>query len=304
MTTISCCVVLAEGQQARLREGASNWEVRFQHPTAPSDCPPVIFGNPEPDVVTANRALRWIQLESVGFGEYADLDWSRPGGTVQVTNLAGFFADPVAETALAGILAIGRGIDRLATLKQRAEWVGDPLREDFRLLKGKSVFLFGYGAINRRLAELMSPFDCRMTHLASGWTDDALDRALSEADIVVATVPDLPATRNVFDHKRLARMKPGAIFCNFGRGSLVDEDALAEALEAGLLGGSVIDVTKDEPLPSDHRLWRCPNTIIAQHSGGGTTDELDRKIDVFIANLARYRAGSPLAGLVDFAKGY
>ncbi len=303
MTSIACCVVLSDEQQSRLQEGAKDWDVRFQDPAETSGRP-VIFGNPEPDVVAGNPALRWIQLESVGFGEYADLDLTRPSGTVQITNLAGFFADPVAETVLAGILALGRGIDRLAVLQQRAEWVGDPLREDLRLLRGASVLLFGYGAINRRVAELLAPFGCRIDHLASSWTGDALDAALADADILIATAPDTARTRGLFDQPRLARMKPGAFFCNFGRGSLVDEAALADALDTGQLGGAVIDVTEDEPLPVDHAFWRCPNTIVTQHSGGGTADELDRKIDVFLDNLARYRAGEPLEGLVDFAKGY
>ena len=303
MTFISCCVVLASDQQTRLQNGAGDWDVKFQDPAEPSDCP-VVFGNPEPDVVAANPMLRWMQLESVGFGEYADLDLTRPDGAVQITNLAGFFADPVAETILAGILALGRGIDRLAVLQRQTEWVGDPLREDLRLLKGAGVLLFGYGAINRRVAELLAPFGCRIDHLASGWTGGALDAALAGADILIATAPDTAKTRGLFDGARLARMKPGAVFCNFGRGSLVDETALAEALCSGHLGGAVIDVTEDEPLPVDHAFWRCPNTIVTQHSGGGTADELDRKIDVFLDNLARYRAGDLLEGLVDFAKGY
>ncbi|MGH1482947.1 MAG: D-2-hydroxyacid dehydrogenase [Geminicoccales bacterium] len=303
MTSISCCVVLSGEQQSRLWQGAGDWDIQFQDPAEASDCP-VVFGNPEPPVVTGNHALRWMQLESVGFGEYADLDLTRPDGMVQITNLAGFFADPVAETALACILALGRGIDRLAVLQQRAEWVGDPLREDLRLLKGASVLLFGYGAINRRVAELLSPFGCRIDFLASGWTADELDTALAEADILIATAPDTQRTRGLFDQARLGRMKMGAIFCNFGRGSLVDEAVLANALQAGQLGGAVIDVTEDEPLPVDHAFWRCPNTIVTQHSGGGTADELDRKIDVFLANLARYRKNEPLEGLVDFARGY
>ena len=303
MTSISCCIVLSSDQQARLRQGVGDGDVAFQDPSEPCDCP-IVFGNPDPAVVAANPGLSWLQLESVGFGEYADLDWTRPNGTVQVTNLAGFFADPVAETALAGILALGRGIDRLAVLRGDAEWVGDPLREDLRLLKGASVLLFGFGAINRRLAELLTPFGCNLSHVDSKSTADALDAALPEADIVVATAPDTPATRGLFETARIAHMKHGALFCNFGRGSLVDETALAEALESRHLGGAVIDVTQDEPLPADHPFWRCPNTIVTQHSAGGTTDELDRKIDVFLDNFARYRAGEPLIGLVDFTKGY
>ena len=85
---------------------------------------------------------------------------------------------------------------------------------------------------------------------------------------------------------------------------MVDETALAEALDEGRLVGAVIDVTESEPLPEDHRFWACPNTILTQHSGGGTSDEIDRKIDVFATNLARYRAEQPLVGVVDFSRGY
>lgn len=300
---IAVYIALTEAQQMRLRKGVGVSPVRFQHGSEPCNCP-IVFGNPDPELVMANRSLRWLQLESVGFGEYAALDWTRPSGTVQVTNLAGFFADPVAESALAGILALCRGIGRLAVSKERAEWLGDPLRAELRLLTGANVVLFGYGAINRRLGELLVPFRCRVTRFARGWTPEALDAALAGADVVIAAVPDTPATRGLFDAARIAQLPRKAIFCNFGRGSLVDEEALANALLAGRIGGAVIDVTRIEPVAPDHPFWRCPNTILTQHSGGGTTDELDRKIDVFLTNLARFRSGAPLLGVANFSKGY
>jgi phosphoglycerate dehydrogenase-like enzyme len=300
---VAVCLPLDGAQLARLRAGAAGFDPRAVAPDAPCDCP-VIFGNPDPAVVAANRSLRWLQLESVGFGEYVGLDWSRPAGPVQVTNLAGFFADPVAESALAGILALGRGIDTLLRLQDRATWDGDRVRTRLRLLRGARVVLFGRGAINRRLEELLVPFGCAITAIARGWTADALDAALATADIVVATVPATAATAGVFDATRLARLPRGAVFCNFGRGSLVVEDALDAALRSGHLGGAVIDVTRDEPLPAGHPFWSAPNLILTQHSGGGTADERDRKIDAFLSNLARYRTGQPLSGLVDFARGY
>jgi phosphoglycerate dehydrogenase-like enzyme len=91
---------------------------------------------------------------------------------------------------------------------------------------------------------------------------------------------------------------------NFGRGSLVDESALADALDSGAIGGAVIDVTQDEPLSPDHRFWRCRNMLLTQHTGGGSSDEVDRKIDLFIANLERFRAGEAPLSLVDFKRGY
>lgn len=300
---IAVCLPLSEPQEARLRRSAGSATVRRCAPDDLGDAS-VVFGNPTPEAIAANRALRWLQLESVGFGEYLGLDWSRASGPAQVTNLAGFFADPVAETALAGILALKRGIDRLCALRSDGTWIGDPIRSELGLLGGSKTVLFGRGAINGRLAELLAPFRCTVTAFGRDFAEDRLDAALEQADVVVATVPHTAATAGLFGAARLARMKRSAIFCNLGRGSLVDEEALARALRSGALAGAVIDVTQAEPLPPDHAFWTTPNTILTQHSGGGTADETDRKIDCFLNNLVRFRDGAPLEGLVDFTRGY
>jgi phosphoglycerate dehydrogenase-like enzyme len=263
----------------------------------------VVFGNVPASWLTQSAALRWIQLESVGFGEYRNLDWRVLGQSITVTNLAGFFAEPVAETALAGILALTRGIDRLVQLQSARDWLGDPLRKELRTLAGANVVLFGSGAINRRLAALLGPFGCAVTSFGRNWTAEQLDGALSAADIVVSAVPETDNTIGVFDAARLSLLKPTALFVNVGRGSVVEEEALVARLADGRLGGAVIDVTSQEPLPEEHSFWACANLILTQHTGGGTDDEIDRKIDVFAENLARYRAGKPLAGIVDFEKG-
>jgi glyoxylate/hydroxypyruvate reductase len=302
MMEIAICGTFSPKQLARLKQIAGDDELRLVTPE--QNCSsPVVFGNPDPEVISANANLRWLQLESVGFGEYSALDWSRGESEVVVTNLAGFFAEPVAESALAGILALYRGIDELVRCQSDGRWIGDPLRTKLKTLRHGRVLLFGYGTINSRLAELLMPFDCAITTVTTG-TSGALNEALAQADVVVSTVPATPATRGIFDAGRLGLMQPGALFCNFGRGSVVDEAALADALVSGHLGGAVIDVTNDEPLPANHRFWTLPNLILTQHSGGGTMDELDRKIDVFLSNLTRFRNGMPLEGVVDFTRGY
>ncbi len=301
MTTISVQVELSDAQQSRLAQAASGCTIVWDGSLKGCD---VAFGNPDPEAIANADALRWVQLESVGFGEYLDLDWDALGERLTLTNLAGFFADPVAETALAGILTLGRGMDRLVRHQAKAEWVGDPIREGLRLLRHAHVVMLGYGAINRRLAELLVPFGCKVTHFDSTATIEAIEQALPTADILVAAVPDTPATRNLMNDHRLGLLPPHAVLVNLGRGSLVDETALANALRANQLGGAVLDVTNDEPLPADHPFWACPNTIMTQHSGGGTTDELDRKVDYFLANLTRFRAGQALTGTIDLTRGY
>jgi phosphoglycerate dehydrogenase-like enzyme len=300
---IGVCIPLSDTLLAHLRREANGFAVIVRDDGGTGDCE-IVFGNPDPLAVQANASLRWLQLESVGFGEYAGLNWERGTTVATVTNLAGFFSDPVAESALAGILALYRGIDRLIQLQAAQQWVGDALRTKLMTLQGPRVVLFGYGAINRRLAELLAPFGCEIIRIASADGLAALDQALDVADIVVCCVPSTPATSNLFDRERLARMRPGALFCNFGRGSLLNEDMLSSALKEGRLGGAVIDVTRDEPLPAEHPFWTCPNLILTQHTGGGTADELSRKVDVFLANLALFRAGEPLKGVVDFSRGY
>ena len=262
----------------------------------------VVFGNPPAVWVETSPALRWVQLESVGFGDYLALVRQQHAERPIITNLAGFFAEPVAESILAGILSLTRGIARLTVHRNLRHWEGDALRPKLKTLLGAEILLYGYGSINRRVAELLAPFGGRLTAITRD--EDALEAALRSADVVIATVPDTPKTRNVFDRRRLGSLKPGSIFVNFGCGSFVDEDALADELESERLGGAVIDVTHEEPLPADHRFWRCPNLVLTQHTGGGTHDEIDRKITRFIENLGRYRQGVPLIGVVDLSRGF
>ena len=300
-----------ERQAARLREAAAGDTVHLEHafadPAVRRACFErcgVAFGNPPAGWVASSPNLKWLQLESVGFGEYAGLGPMAGARRPVVTNLAGFFAEPVAESALAGILALYRGIDRLVRLQDEFRWLGDRLRGELRLLSGARVVLFGFGTINRRLHALLAAFDCQIVPFSSRWRREDLYQALAAADIVVCTVPHTPSTRGLFGRDRLGLLKPSALLVNFGRGSLVDEEALADALVEGRLGGAVIDVTVSEPLPTGHRLWSCPHTIVTQHSGGGTMDETDRKIGLFLDNLARFRRHERLEGMVDFNRGY
>lgn len=301
MNKIALCFDLSAAQIARLQTGVG--EATLVTDGTLSGCD-IAFGNPEPEDVVAVDSLRWVQLESVGFGEYIDLDWSTLNHRLKMTNLAGFFTDPVAETALAGILALGRGVNRLVALHAAREWVGDPIRADLRLLTGAHVVMLGYGAINRRLAELLQPFGCKITPVGSNAKLEELDAVLPTADVFVSAVPDTPATRKLINARRLDLLPAEAVFVNLGRGSLVDEDALVDALQQGRIAGAVLDVTIDEPLPVDHPFWSCPNLILSQHSGGGTADELTRKIDLFTENFARYQRGETLLGVVDLNRGY
>ena len=308
---IFACLPLTAAQLGRLITGAGAAEILY-HPDVELDsaaraafeASEITFGNPLATWIGPAARTRWVQLESVGFGEYAGLDWSALGGIPVMTNLAGFFSEPVAESILAGLLSHCRGLGRLRSLQDQRQWQGGAIRATLTTLTGARVVLLGRGDINRRVVELLEPFHCQMVEFGRGFDPAMLDVALAKADIVICCVPHTPQTSGLFHRRRIGMIKPGALFVNFGRGSLVDEEALAEALEAGDLGGAVIDVTKEEPLPGDHRFWSAPNMLLTQHSGGGTADENDRKINVFLANLGRYRLDEPLLHQIDFSRGY
>ena len=270
----------------------------------------VAFGNVPADWLANAPRLRWLQLESVGFEYYQGLPAGAIPAGLRLTNLAGQFAAPAAETALAGLLALYRGLDQLIPAQAARTWCCLEVRPTMRVLHDSHVIVLGNGSIGRRLAELLAAFRCRVqTFARTSATADlrtpaALDAALPAADVVVCCLPKTAATRHLVHAARLARMKPTAIVVNIGRASVVDTAALVRALRENRLGGAVIDVFDEEPLPSDHPLWTCPRTILTQHTGGGYADELLDKARCFAANLARYRAGQPVENVVDFARGY
>ena len=295
---IFVCVPLTSKQTSRLQIALPGQHLYF-HPVPESDpaardvfggCQ-IAFGNPPPGWIADSLALGWVQLESVGFGEYSHLNWQELGKRLQMTNLAGFFSEPVAESILAGILSHYRGMGRLSILQASRKWLGDALRPSLGTLSGARIVLFGKGDINRRVAELLGPFNCPIQSFGRNWERPELHNALAKADIVICTVPDSASTRGLFDRNLIGNIKNGGLFVNFGRGSLIDEVALADALESSHLSGAVIDVTKDAPLPPTHRFWTCPNMLLTQHTVAEpltrSTARLIFSLPILTANSAR-----------------
>jgi glyoxylate/hydroxypyruvate reductase A len=270
----------------------------------------VAFGSCPAEVLEQAAGLRWLQLDSVGCDPYLRLDWPRLSTRLTVTNLRGFFSVPVAETGIAGVLALVRAIDRLVELRRTREWRSPDIRSRLRTLHGARALVVGYGGIGHALASRLAAFGSHVETYgtpASGaglTTLAELDGALPRADIAFLALPGTPATAGLFGASRLGLLKETAVLVNLGRGGLVDEDALVRQLDQGALAGAVIDVTQTEPLPADSPLWSAPNVILTQHTAGGSADELAGKAAVFLANLKRYRAGLPLNSVVDWAKGY
>ena len=264
------------------------------------------FGQPDPETVMRAKALRWIHLTSAGYARYDTPEFRAAlaaRGAI-LTNSSQVYAEPCAQHLLAFMLAQARQLMwTYQTQLTERSWKTEPLRVASRLLTGQSMLLLGYGAIARRLVELVQPFAMKITAVRRHPSGDEavrtigegeVERALSEADHVVNTLPEGVATKQFMNAARFAAMKQDTIFYNVGRGSTVDQDALLAALEQEQIRGAYLDVTVPEPLPSDHPLWAAPRCYITPHTAGGHSDEHERFVAHFLENLRRFTAAEPL----------
>ena len=266
----------------------------------------VAFGQPDVADTMQQARLRWVALSTAGYTRY-DRDDFRAAMTARgtcVTSSSAVFADPCAQQMLAGMLALTRNLPaQLRNQDGPREWRYHEDRFTATVLTGKSVLLLGFGAIGRRLAELLAPFGGRVTAYrrtprgdegVAVVTDSGLAAALAAADHVVDLLPESPATRQFMNAARFAQMKRGARFYNIGRGTTVDQAALIAALMSGRVGGAYLDVMEPEPLPPVHPLWAAPNCHLTCHIGGGTGDQDEKLARHFLENLRRFEAGEPL----------
>ncbi len=267
----------------------------------------IVLGNPRPaEWLTEAKNLKWMQLYSAGFEYYRGIEISAP-----VTNLQDFFSQPCAETMVAGIMALYRGMDFFGVLKEKKKWVGHTQRSELQLLMNRKVIILGWGTIGKRVGKILSGFSCetkiyaRSAQEASIRTPGELENEIGWADIIIGCLPGTAETKGLFTSSMIRKMKKTALFCNVGRGNLVaDESVLIEALNTNAIGGAVLDVTAEEPIPEDHPLWDCPNTILSQHSGGGNANEYYGIAEFFLKNLQKLKNKEPLENIVDFARGY
>jgi len=215
----------------------------------------IAFGQPDADACRRHARLRWIALTSAGYTRYdheETFDALRARRAV-LTNASSVFAEPCAQHLLAMMLGLARRLpDSLDEQRGARGWKYFEHRAASRLLTGQTVLLLGYGAIAKRLVELLAPFRMRIYALRRRVYSEAgvhviaeekLSAVLPLADHLVDILPENPATHRYVNARRLALLKPGAFFYNIGRGPTVDEPALVEALEAGRVGGAYLDVS-------------------------------------------------------------
>ncbi|MDQ2674326.1 MAG: D-2-hydroxyacid dehydrogenase [Chloroflexota bacterium] len=261
-------------------------------------------------IVTRSPGLRWIHSASAGVDRIATPAVRERNLTV--TNARGVFSRPIAEYVVMMSLAIARRLPQLLELQRERTW--QPLRG--RELAELTVGIVGYGSIGEEVARLLAPFGCRILatrrHPERGTSHgavellglDRLDGLLETSDIVVVAAPLTEETAGLIGAEQLTRMREDAWLINIARGRLLDELALRRALEAGWIGGAVLDVFSEEPLPPDSPLYGTPNLVITPHTSWASDRVIERTVELFVDNLRRDAAGEPLRNTVDLDAGY
>jgi len=265
-------------------------------------------------VLAAAAKLRWVHFRWAGVEGQLFPEARR--SDVVITNSAGVFAVPMAEHALALMLALSRrlhrciGADGEDPWRQTRQAIGRHVLE----MEGAVLGILGYGGIGRAAARKARGLGMRVIalrrrpapdeHADEVWGPDRLDDLLRRSDYLLICCALTDQTRGMIGEPQLALMKPTAILVNVARGAVVDQQALVEALQEGRLNGAGLDVTDPEPLPPESPLWRMDNVIITPHVSGLGPNTRRRQFELLRDNLRRYAAGEPLRNVVDKEAGY
>ncbi|WP_433714515.1 D-2-hydroxyacid dehydrogenase [Nocardia sp. CA-084685] len=251
--------------------------------------------------------LRWLHMGSTGVDPamFRELRESE----VVITNTRGVFDTAIAEYVLGQILGFAKDLSGSLRLQQRHEWRH---RESERIA-GACVLIVGTGSIGRAIARLLRAAGmtvravgrrARASDPDFGTVSTDLHAELPIADYVVAVAPLTPQTREMFDAKAFAAMKPHARFVNVGRGELVVTDDLLAAVSTGSIAGAALDVVDPEPLPARHPLWDLPNVLITPHNSGDFSGWRAEVVTAFTRNFDNWIAGRTLDNVVDKELGY
>jgi phosphoglycerate dehydrogenase-like enzyme len=276
----------------------------------------VLFGIPDDTAeglaaaVTGLPRLRWIHATSAGAGEQVRKA-ALPAEALQrvaITTSSGVHAVPLAEYAILGLLAVAKELPRFAEERRAKAWpeVHRPLRE----LDGQTLFLVGLGDIGRETARLGQALGMRTVGFRRTqgpppeWVDEVhgperLAELASWADAMVVSLPLTDQTAGLIDRATIDRLPASCIFVNVGRGGVVDEPALIDALRERRIAGAVLDVFATEPLPEDSPLWTLPNVLVTPHAAALSARENERIVELFVDNLRRYLDGRPLRNVVE-----
>ncbi|OSP44074.1 MULTISPECIES: D-2-hydroxyacid dehydrogenase [unclassified Streptomyces] len=246
---------------------------------------------------------RWVHTASAGVDHLLCPELA--ASDTVVTNARGVFDRPIAEYVAALVLAFAKDLPRTLDLQRERTW----RHRESRRVAGTRAVVVGSGPIGRAIAGTLTALGVKAalvgrTARAGVHGPDDLDRLLARADWVIAAAPLTESTRGMFDARRFGVMQPSAHFVNVGRGQLVVEDALAEAVRRRWIAGAALDVFETEPLTPDSPLWRLPGLIVSPHMSGDTVGWRDELGEQFVELFELWAAGRPLENVVDKQRGY
>lgn len=253
--------------------------------------------------------LEWVHVAGAGVDAvlFPDLVES----SVTVTSSRGIFDRSIAEYVLGLMLLFAKDLHRSFEYQRSRRWV----HRETEMLAGKMLLVVGAGPIGRMVARHARCVGMKVSAVARTarssdedfgrvFASENLDEALPEADYVVIAAPLTAQTEGMFGAAQFGRMKRSARLINVGRGRIVDEPALIEALRGGQIAGAALDVFWQEPLPKDHPLWSMPQVVISPHMSGDFVGWLEALGELFVENFRRWLRGDELLNVVDKERGY
>jgi phosphoglycerate dehydrogenase-like enzyme len=271
----------------------------------------IAYGLPDLKLLPTAKSLKWLQLASAGVPA-ALCPLAKELG-IKVTNLAGLYGPTIAEHAIALMLILSRNL-QLAQRNQAGRKWDRTVANTMRDLHGKTLAVVGLGNIGQNIARLAKGFGMRVvgvrrTPRPTPFTDRVYPVAemkpmLAEADYIAVAAPLTRETDGMLGPAELQAVRPGAFYVNVSRGSIAQEAALLEALQARRLAGAGLDVFAVEPLPEQHPFWTMPNVIVSPHFSGETCNTGCLPSQRFARNLRNYLATRDLEGPVNLDLGY
>lgn len=254
--------------------------------------------------------LEWIFVASAGIEKMPAQAIADRG--IYVSNVRGIHKKPMAESVLAHILSLKRGLPSIYAQQARGEW-----NKRIRLteLNGSTALILGPGAIGQEIGRILQAFEVHTigvnstgemaSYMNETFAMQDLLEHLSKADIVISMLPSTEKTQGLLTREHFEVMKDSAIFMNFGRGDLVEEAILTEVLEQKLIAHAVLDVYMEEPLPTHSPLWKMDNVTISPHLSSHSSRYVERSLDIFKPSLQKWMAGErELENEIDILKGY
>jgi phosphoglycerate dehydrogenase-like enzyme len=283
------------------------------------DSADVLFSLPDVDpaalarTVSANPRLRWVQAMAAGGGSQVKAAGlgAEELERVSFTTTAGVHGSPLAEFAVFGVLAGAKTLPRLIEQQRAHQWRD---RWEMRQIDEMNVLIVGLGGIGAECARKFSALGAHVLGTTRSGTPvphvdelvpiGQLAEAASRVDAIVVTLPGTAATEGLIGAEVFASVRPGTILVNVGRGTVIDEDALVQALEAEQIGFAALDVFATEPLAASSPLWDHPRVLVSPHTAALSTKEEQRIVRLFLDNLSRHLDGRSLRNLVDTVEFY